>query len=230
MDSFGNAGSSHDMAWPDDLAHRDTDHTWLWALTPAHGRVFEDREFVEAIRLRLGVGGPPDTATCGLWCNAVLEPLGAHPACCATGEATRGHNRVRNIVHQFSLIADASAEREPLGLVLELPMLHPADILISAALDGCTAALDVGITASGASETDADPAETMHNKKACPSRQLWRRRMSPLYGHPAGDPARRPRRPCSASLAKWRGAAGTGVPRPCIGRCAGPSAQSSPTG
>ena len=45
-------------------------------------------------------------------------------------------------------------------------MLRPADILISAALDGCTAAFDVGITASGASETDADPAETMHNKKA----------------------------------------------------------------
>ena len=54
----------------------------------------------------------------------------------------------------------------PLGLVPELPMLRPADILTSAALDGCTAALDVGITASGASETDADPAETMHNKKA----------------------------------------------------------------
>jgi hypothetical protein len=73
---------------------------------------------------------------------------------------------VRNIVHEFSLIADASAEREPLGLVPELPTLRPADILTSAALDGCTAALDVGITASGASETDADPAETMHNKKA----------------------------------------------------------------
>ena len=114
MDWFGNAGSSHDMGRLEDLAHPDTDHTWLWAPTPAQGRVLEDREFVEAVRLRLGVGGPPDTATCGLRGNAVLEPAGAHPACCATGEATRGHNRVRNIVYEFSLIADASAEREPL--------------------------------------------------------------------------------------------------------------------
>ena len=100
----------------------------------------------EAVRLRLGVGGPPDTASCGLCGNAVLEPSGAHPACCATGEATRGHNHVRNIVHEFSLIADASAEREPLGLVFL--MLRPADILTSAALDGCTATQDIGTTAS----------------------------------------------------------------------------------
>ena len=84
------------------------------ALVPEQGRVLEDREFVEAVWLRLGVGGPPDTATCGLCGNSVLEPSGAHPACWATGEATRGHNRVRNIVHEISLIADASAEREPL--------------------------------------------------------------------------------------------------------------------
>ena len=165
MDWFGNAGSSHDMGWLEDLAHPDTDHTWLWALTPAQGRALEDCGFVEAVRLRLGVGGP-DTATCGLYGNAVLEPSGAHPARCATSEATRGHNRVRNIVYEFSLFADASAECGPPGLVPELPMLRFADILISAALDGCTAALDVGITASGASEADADPAEIMHNKKA----------------------------------------------------------------
>ena len=73
MDWFSNAGSSHDMGRLEDLAHPDNDHTWLWAPTPAQGRVFEDREFAEAVRLRFGVGGPPDTATRGLCGNAVLE-------------------------------------------------------------------------------------------------------------------------------------------------------------
>ena len=47
----------------------------------------------------------------------------------------------------------------------ELPLLRPAGVLTSAALDGCAAALDVGITASGASETDGDPAADMHTRK-----------------------------------------------------------------
>ena len=117
------------------------------------------------MRLRLGAGGPPDTAACGLCGHGVLDASGDHAARCATGEATRAHNKIRDILYEHALQADASTEREPLGLVPDCPTLRPADVLTSAALDGCAAALDVGITASGAADTDGDRAEAMYTRK-----------------------------------------------------------------
>ncbi len=97
-------------------------HEWLWALSPQHGPVLQEDEFVEAVRLRLGAGGPEEPVQCRL-CGGVLDSAGSHALCCATGEATRGHNAVRKQLHVLARATDPTAEEEPLGLIPSYPTL-----------------------------------------------------------------------------------------------------------
>lgn len=78
--------------------------------------------------------------------KAILDTTGAHASCCALGDATRGHDRTRGVVYDFSCTADPLTEIGPRGLVHSHPELRPADVLSQAAIPGRLAALYVGMS------------------------------------------------------------------------------------
>ena len=147
----------------DELQHRDQDHTWMWALSPHRGPVMESGDYLEALRLRLGVAGPTDAAPCALCGSTVMDSPGAHALCCARAESTRGHNNVtRQLADEISGI-DNGLELEPMGLVPGT-LLRPADIL-TGALGGGLTALDIGIASPDAVGAGADCTESMVSRK-----------------------------------------------------------------
>ena len=152
----------------DDLRHAETDHSWLWSLSAQQGIIVEDRnEFVEAVRVRLGGGGPPATSLCTCCGQRSLDRSGAHASCCAPGESTRGHNATRDVLYEFAAPADPSAEKEPEFLIPSRPRDRPADVLTSA-VPGCVAALDVGIASPAAAAAGDDAAQAMRtNASLC---------------------------------------------------------------
>ena len=90
-------------------------NSWLWALSPHHGLITEeDIGFIEAVRVRLGAGGPPDVALCGCCGKAQLDKAGRHASRCALGDATAGHNALLDSLIEF---ASAAASFHP-GVLL----------------------------------------------------------------------------------------------------------------
>ncbi len=156
-------------SWPDvrrirELSHADCSHDWLWRLSPNHGPTLDSSDFVTAVRTRLGAGGPDEPTPCRI-CGGVLDPSGWHALCCALGEATRGHNAVRDQIHSAARIADPAAEIEPLGLIPFHPLLRPDDIFTSAAAHGRLSALDVGICSPDSVDAGDDCTESMRQRK-----------------------------------------------------------------
>ena len=158
------ADQNPDVTRMNEIADPACNHSWLWALCPNHGPTMQNNEFVEAVRLRLGAAGPDEPLPCRL-CGAVLDGAGSHPLCCAPGEATRGHNAVKYILHDLARTADPAAELEPLGLIPSHPTLRPADVLTSAATPGRLSAVDVGVTSPEASGAGEDCTEAMRQRK-----------------------------------------------------------------
>jgi hypothetical protein len=154
-------GAHCDLRRLRELRNLSTDHTWLWALSPHHGRMLDDDEFVEAVRVRFGAGGPMEPVMCAACGKGMLDTTGAHASCCALGEATRGRNAVRDVIYEFSCAADTSTEREPRGLVHSQPELRPADVLSPAAIPGRLAALYVGVTSPERADAGVDCTEAM---------------------------------------------------------------------
>ena len=164
------AGSLMDCERLDDLADPGTSHSWLWALSSAQGPIVEDdSEYVEAVRIMIGAGGPTDVAVCGLCGRAQLDTAGAHATCCSLGEATAGHNAIRDCLFRYGSEADPATEWEPQDLVSSQPRARPADVLTPAAFAGCVAALDVGVV-SPAAHPGTDAAEAMFTRK-CAERE-----------------------------------------------------------
>ena len=126
--------------------------------------MLEPEAYVAAVRLRLGAGFATEPLPCRA-CKGVLDPNGRHALCCAPGESTKGHNDVRDEVFDLVRMADATAEKEVLGLLETAPGLRPADILTNAVSPGLTSALDVGIAAHHASHAGADCAEATRVRK-----------------------------------------------------------------
>ena len=121
-------------------------------------------EFTEAIRIRLGAGGPPDQILCAVCGEHLLDASGAHASTCCTGEATIGHNLVKEELHRFALIGDPRSELEPENLVRSRPRDRPADVLTAAV--GRLSALDVGVTSSATAPAPGeDAAEKMWRRK-----------------------------------------------------------------
>ncbi|CAE8635350.1 unnamed protein product [Polarella glacialis] len=147
-----------------DLKDTTVSSEWLWAVDPRSPAALEPDAFVSAVRLRLGAGFALEPLLCRA-CRRVLDPGGSHALCCAPGESTRGHNDVRDAVFDLVHLADATAEKEVLGLLEAAPGLRPADILTSAASPGLTSALDVGIASPDAAHAGADCAEAMRVRK-----------------------------------------------------------------
>jgi len=154
------AESLSDVRRLKDLADPHCNHDWLWALCCNHGPTLQDEEFVEAVRLRLGDGGPSEPVACRSCKDGLLDTSGSHALCCALGEATRGHNAVRNSLHETTKSGDSSAETEPLGLIPSVATLRPADVFTSAAAPGRLSALDVGICSPEAADVGADRTES----------------------------------------------------------------------
>ena len=162
---FLQAEALYDVQRVQDLAAEGNAHGWLWALAPQQSAIIEeDAEFVEAVRVRLGDGGPPDVGLCGYCGKSQLDTSGAHASCCAIGEATVGHNAVRDVLFEFASTADPATEWEPEDLISSRPRARPADVLTPAAIAGRVAALDVGIT-SPATSLCGDAAEDMFQRK-----------------------------------------------------------------
>ena len=156
--------------WPDisrinELSDGRVNHTWMWALSPHHGAVMSDAEYVEAVRLRLGTAGPTEPLTCGQCDKHLLDSACAHALCCAPGASTRGHYAVVRKIFDVVQQVDHGAETEAAGLIPSAPTLRPADILTHAACSGRAAALDVGTASPDSSHAGADCLETMHADK-----------------------------------------------------------------
>ena len=159
------AESWTDVRRLDELGDKSCNHDWLWALCPQHGPTLQTEEFVEAVRLRLGAGGPTEPVPCRLCKDGVLDSGGSHALQCSLAEATRGHNAVKNELLRVAKACDSSAEAEPLGLIPSNPALRPADVFTSAATPGRLSALDVGICSPEAAAAGADCTESMRQRK-----------------------------------------------------------------
>ena len=147
----------------DDLQHLEADHSWMWTLSKHKGRPLAPDDFVEALRIRLGVAGPSAPLPCGLCGAALLDNACAHAFCCARAESTRGHHGVTRALHAEFVIVDPGAELEAPGLIPGT-RLRPADILTSSLNAGLTA-LDIGVASPDAVNAGVDCVATMYNRK-----------------------------------------------------------------
>jgi len=148
-----------------DLSDKEASHDWLWAVDPHKGKPLEADDYVEAVRLRLGCGGPEEAGVCGNCGAAAISCNGEHGLLCARGESTKGHNRVRDELHSMAKSFDAGAETEPEGLIPSHPRLRPADLLTGAFHNGRLAAVDVGVICPSAAGAGLDCVATMEHRK-----------------------------------------------------------------
>ncbi len=134
----------------------------MWALNPVTEPVLPEEDWLRAMRLRLGCAHLSHDLLCASCGERVLDRKAYHDPCCARGESTRGHNRVRDVMHSGFVASDPGASVEVLGLIPSHPDRRPADVLTTAAQPNKITAVDVGITAPGAGE---DCVESMRQEK-----------------------------------------------------------------
>lgn len=144
----------------DDLCDPDTDLTWMWRLGGGGADAVPAQDFADVIRLRLGAAIADSPFECRL-CGHISSVHGRHALCCATGQATVGHNRIRDIGFKLAVLGDASATVETPGLIASRPELRPADLLTSAAVQGGRAALDFGVASPESTGAGADACQFM---------------------------------------------------------------------
>ena len=153
-----------------DLQHKRCEHSWLWALCPAHGASLDPSEYTDAVRLRLGAPLVSDSCTCHR-CGALVQPDGVHTQTCGGAGEVVGHNRVRDSLHALAALADPSAALETPGLIPSRPKHRPADVLTYAAgLAGGCSALDVGVTTPWSTGAGDDCARAMRDAKLTKAR------------------------------------------------------------
>ena len=136
----------------------------MWQLSAAHGSVVPPDEFLLAVRLRLGAPCVEAGTQC-CRCGAALGPTLTHAHCCALPEATKGHYNVRDAVLPLAHLADSSTAVEAPGLIPSAPALRPTDLLVSAAIPGRLAALDIGIISPDAAHAGDDCCQAMFARK-----------------------------------------------------------------
>ena len=148
-----------------DLRDPSVSHDWLWCLNPAHGAHVPDIDYLTCIRLRIGAKFLEEPILCPRCGNCILGSTCAHALCCARGESTKGHYRVVDAVLQLIHVADSAADTEERELIPDAPTLRPADIFSEAAIPGCRAALDIGVSSPDATGSGADCCEAMFQRK-----------------------------------------------------------------
>jgi len=127
--------------------------------------VLPEEKWLLAMRIRLGCplkSGEHMCRSCG---EHILDNQCFHALCCSKAESTRGHNRVRNVLHAGFSVNDPGAALEVEGLIPEAPELRPADILTTAAHENSEVAVDVGIKAPHSLDAGLDCTETMKQDK-----------------------------------------------------------------
>ena len=82
----------------EDLAHPDQDHRWLWECGPPSETALSRKEFREAVLLRLGDKLVEAGTPCAR-CGSAMDAQCRHAMRCASGQSTRGHNRIRDTLH-----------------------------------------------------------------------------------------------------------------------------------
>ena len=117
----------------------------MWALNLATEPVLAEEDWLRPQRLHLGCAQASSEMLCAPCGERVLDKVAYHALCCARGESTRGHNRVRDVIHEGFAAADAVANIEVLGFIPSHPDLLPADVLTSAAHPNKITAVDRGI-------------------------------------------------------------------------------------
>ena len=153
-----------------ELSSKHTNHSWMWAINPAHGLVLLPDHFLTALRLRLGIrvasyAGLVGCGECGRMCTA--EQLGDHALLCGKGQRTISHDRACDLVADLAKLSDSTTRTEVAWRSAVDAMidgqhteLRPADILTSASPFGGVglAALNGSdhITALGAEASDGD--------------------------------------------------------------------------
>ena len=141
-------------------------HEWLWGVDANKGPALEPEDFVPAVRLRLGSAGPSEEVLCAACGQCYLGPSCSHALLCAKGPSTRGHNAVRDTLHNIASSLDPTTELEPRGLISSRPGLRPADLLTGVSgLSGRLVALDVGICSPAAAGAGDDCVESMRQRK-----------------------------------------------------------------
>ena len=161
LEASGDAGGARLLR---ELRDPGNDHSWLWAMHPAHGACLQPGDYVLAARVRIGAPVLHGAASCAL-CGGTVDPLARHALCCATGTSTSGHNAVRDEVLRLAHLADGAAVAEAAGLITAHPSLRPADVLTSAARPGGLAAVDVGVVSPDASGRGGDACDAMVRAK-----------------------------------------------------------------
>jgi len=149
-----------------ELTSTGLNHEWLWRIDPNKGAALSPDDFVAALRLRLGAGGPSESVPCACCNNALLGPSGSHALLCAQGHSIRGHNAVRDVLYKVSASIAPTTELEPTGLIPTRPLLRPADLLSGVSgFSGRLAALDVGICSPAAVGAGDNCVESMRLRK-----------------------------------------------------------------
>ena len=158
-------GGGFDVKRVVDLGDETTDNNWMWSVSQVHkGSIPNQTEYGEAIRVRLGCGGPRGCTVCEVCQEAVVDCRGEHASKCCIGEATRGHNRCAEEIFHYVKQVDPEAHSEPRGIVPSQNRLRPADILTTAACSRLTAA-DFGITSPAVADSAVLAKEAMVSRK-----------------------------------------------------------------
>ena len=164
-ESFVETDMVEDLLRLDDLQDEHQEHSWMWALNPVTEPVLAEKEWLSAVRLRLGAVHVSSEMLCGSCGKRVLDQQAYHALCCAKGECTKGHNKVRDTLHAGFAASDPGAAIEVEGLVPSDPDLRPADVLTTAARPNEVTAVDVGIIAPHAAGAGDNCVETMRTDK-----------------------------------------------------------------
>ena len=123
------------------------------------------QEWTTALRLRLECCFAAAEMICGACGKHVLDRQAYHALCCAKGDSTRGHYRVRDALLVPFAAADPATACEVPGLVPSHPQLRPADILTRAAHPRLDTAVDVVVKSPSATGAGQDCTEAGKREK-----------------------------------------------------------------
>ncbi len=119
----------------------------------SRGTVVPPAEFCQELRYRLCIPEMQESTWCPL-CDDILDSRGHHSRfCCAGGDRTIRHNKVRNIIFKFCCDAGQHPELEKANLLLpprpsdSTSERRPADVYLPCWTGGLPAALDFAVTA-----------------------------------------------------------------------------------
>ena len=161
--SYQDRGDSSGLKRVEELSHPDQDHSWMWMLSKNKGPTLSMQDYVEAIRIRLGIAGPAESVPCRLCGEIGSDGSAAHAFCCARAESTRGHTgATRQLAEEIAPI-DSMLEVEPGGLIAGTS-LRPADVLTSV-LSGNLTAIDIGIASPDAVNATDSYLSQMQQRK-----------------------------------------------------------------